>query len=86
MPWPSEFCYRPLPLPPIHLRDIGTAGKGVPIGEVIQQILVPLLANITEAVANGAKDLGKDAASLINKEAGQKLDKAADSLKGLFKK
>ncbi|MFM2082875.1 MAG: hypothetical protein RL380_1566 [Verrucomicrobiota bacterium] len=79
-----------LPLPPIHLQNLGVAGQGLPIGEVVQQILAPLLASITDAMAKEAGALGKEAAGNLLKHAGSEanksLDKASDALKGLFKK
>ena len=79
-----------LPLPPIHLQNLGSRGNGLLIGEVVQQIITPLLANITESMGKEAVNLGKEAAGNIlngaGKEAGKTFDKAGDAIKGLFKK
>ena len=79
-----------LPLPTLHLQNIGNDGKGVDIGEVVQQIIAPLLASITESIGKEALHLGKEAAGNIlkgaGKDAGAAIEKAGDALKGLFKK
>jgi len=74
-----------LPLPTLHLTDIGTKENGVTAGEAIEQTLTPLLASITDAVKNGISSIGKGVGELGN-EAGNQLNKAAEGIKGLFKK
>jgi uncharacterized protein involved in outer membrane biogenesis len=74
-----------LPLPPIHLRDIGTPDKGVTMDEasrqILQQILEQAISASTQAAGNVGKDL-KDAGSSAVNQAG----KAVGGLKDLFKK
>lgn len=74
-----------VPLPPIHLQNIGSENKGVTAAQLCKEILKPLIVSATkaglEAVAGGAtnlRDLGKDAAEQLNKK--------ASGLKDLFKK
>ena len=71
-----------LPLPPLHLQNIGSPGKGVSAGELVKQILTPLLSSVTEAVKSGITNIGNGA----TKEASQQVNKVADGIKGLFKK
>lgn len=71
-----------LPLPPLHLQNIGSPGKGVSAGELVTQILTPLLSSVTDAVKSGISNIGNGA----TKEASQKVNKVADGIKGLFKK
>lgn len=74
-----------VPLPPIHLQNIGSENKGVTAAQLAKEILKPLIVSATkaglEAVAGGTtnlRDLGKDAAEQLNKK--------ASGLKDLFKK
>ena len=71
-----------LPLPPLHLQNIGSPGKGVSAGELVTQILTPLLSSVTDAVKSGISNIGNG----TTKEATQQVNKVADGIKGLFKK
>ena len=73
-----------LPLPPLHLTDIGAKENGLTAGEAIKQTLTPLLASITDVVKSGITNIGKGVGD-VGKEAGSKLNKATESIKGLFK-
>ena len=78
-----------LPLPILHLQNIGTAEGGVTAGQLVKQILKPLLASITEAVAKDATGLGKNAAEIgkgATKQVGENVNKVTGGFKGLFKK
>ena len=72
-----------VPLPTLHLQNIGTENLGVTAGELVQQILKPLLTSITKAAADGVTDLGKNIPNV--KGAGDELKKVTGGLKGLFK-
>ncbi|MCX6895074.1 MAG: hypothetical protein NTZ16_06155 [Verrucomicrobia bacterium] len=74
-----------LPLPPLHLTDIGTKSNGVTAGELVKQTLTPLLASVTDVVKSGITNIGKGVGN-VGKEAGSQVNKAAEGLKGLFKK
>jgi len=68
-----------VPLPVVHLQDIGTSEKGVSAAELSKKIMQSLLANVLKAAQENlsAKDLenmGKGT-----------LDKATQGLKDLFK-
>ena len=71
-----------LPLPPLHLQNIGSPGKGVSAGELVTQILTPLLSSVTDTVKSGISNIGNG----TTKEATQQVNKVADGIKGLFKK
>lgn len=75
-----------VPLPPIHLQNIGTENLGVTAGELVKQILQPLLQSVVEAAGNAIGNVGKDAAGAVTGEAGKAVNKVGEGLKGLFKK
>ncbi|MFM2294755.1 MAG: hypothetical protein RLZZ350_1168 [Verrucomicrobiota bacterium] len=79
-----------LPLPPLHLQNLGAPGQGLAIGDAVQQIIKPLFTSITDEIAKEAGSLGKEAANNLLKNAGgetsKALNKAGDAIKGLFKK
>jgi hypothetical protein len=74
-----------VPLPPIHLQNIGSEKQGVTAAELARQILRPMLAGVTKAVADGVTDLGKGVGA-VGQEAGKNVEKITGGLKGLFKK
>jgi len=75
-----------VPLPPIHLQNIGTEHLGVTAGELVKQILQPLLQSVVQAAGNAIGNVGKDAAGAVTGEAGKAVNKVGEGLKGLFKK
>jgi len=74
-----------LPLPELHLQNIGSRENGVTAAELAKQIIKPLLASVSKTVAERAADLGKGVQD-FTKGASGSVDKAAQELKGLFKK
>lgn len=74
-----------LPLPPLHIQNIGSPGNGVSAGELVKQILTPLLSSVTEAVKSGITNIGKGVGE-AGKDAGSQLNKTAEGIKGLFKR
>ncbi len=76
-----------LPLPPVHLQNIGSREQGVSAAELAKQIMKEITANATKAVGDAmAKGLDQGVKE-IGKEATGQLDKAAKgALKDLFKK
>jgi len=74
-----------LPLPDVHLQNIGSRDNGVTAAELSRQILKPLLASATKAVGEWMANLGKGVQGLGKDAAGQ-LDKATEGIKGIFKK
>jgi uncharacterized protein involved in outer membrane biogenesis len=69
-----------VPLPPVHLQNIGTDGEGVNAAELTRQIIKPLLASATRAATEAlAKDINV-------KTATERVDKATKGIKGLLGK
>lgn len=69
-----------LPLPDIHLTDLGTGPEGITPVEVAQQALHAILASATKEITENASKLGK---GVINGAEGAG-KKATDALKGVF--
>jgi hypothetical protein len=74
-----------LPLPELHLENIGSRENGVTAAELSRQIMKPLLASISKAVAEKLPNLTKGVQGMGKNAAGQ-AGKAVEELKGLFKK
>jgi hypothetical protein len=75
-----------VPLPEIHLQNIGSRDHGVTAGELAKQILQPLLVKATEAVTENVGGLGKGLQDFSKGAGSNQLDKAAQGLKNIFKK
>jgi uncharacterized protein involved in outer membrane biogenesis len=69
-----------LPIPDIHLTDLGDGPQGITAAEVAQRALHAILIAATKEVAQNASQLGKEALS-GGKNA---VKNTTDSLKGLF--
>ncbi len=71
-----------VPLPPIHLTNIGSENNGVTAAQLCKEILKPLIASALKsgmaATGDNLKDLGKGAA--------EKAGQTVEGIKGLFKK
>lgn len=65
-----------IPLPPIHLTNIGSEGEGVTAAQLCKEILQPI---ITAAIKSGVEAVGSGKIEDFGKG-------AAEGLKGLFKK
>jgi len=70
-----------IPLPSIHLQNIGTEDNGVTAAELVKQILKPLLESVLDAakkeIASGGKgleNLGKGGVNDVKKAAGGVID------------
>jgi uncharacterized protein involved in outer membrane biogenesis len=72
-----------VPLPDIHLSQLGTGPEGITPGELTRKVLDALLAKSVEAVGPAMTDLSKRALDSA-KEAG--VEKATKSVENLFKK
>jgi uncharacterized protein involved in outer membrane biogenesis len=74
-----------IPLPPIHLQNIGEKGNGVTAAELAQQVMKPLLAAVLDsaktAVASGVKDIKN-----LDTNSAAQINKAAQGVTDLFKK
>ena len=74
-----------LPLPELHLQNIGSRENGVTAAELSRQIMKPLLASVSKAVAERLPELGKGVQEM-GKGAANPAGKTVEELKGLFKK
>ena len=78
-----------LPLPDIHLSDMGKGADGITATDLTRRVLDALTAATVKAVANAASDIGKGAVNLgtdAGKNAGENVNKITKGLGGLFKK
>ncbi len=78
-----------LPLPDIHLTNLGTDADGITATDLTRRALDALTAATIKAVASAATDLGKGALNLghgASKTVGENVNKITSGLGGLFKK
>ncbi len=71
-----------IPLPPIHLQNIGSENSGVTAAQLCKQILKPMIASAMDAAVKAIAKSGTDLKNLNSEDA----KKTIDGLKGLFKK
>ncbi|MDB6066631.1 MAG: hypothetical protein JWR26_2839 [Pedosphaera sp.] len=71
-----------LPIPEIHLQNMGTAEGGISAAELSRQILKPILVSATDAATKYVASLGKNLKGLGSGS----LDKAGGILNNLLKK
>ena len=74
-----------VPLPRIEMHDIGEAGNEKSMVEVIDLVLTEVLKSIGPAIAD-AGDIVGDGGKAVLEEGEGALNKATDSIKGLFGK
>ncbi|MEO5803831.1 MAG: hypothetical protein ABIR24_09895 [Verrucomicrobiota bacterium] len=74
-----------VPLPTIHLTDIGSENNGVTAAQLCKEILKPLIASAVKAGVEAGTGVGLDVKDL-GKGAGEKAGKAVEGIKELFKK
>ena len=55
-----------LPLPPVHLTNLGTGPDGITAADLSKQVFSDLTSAIIKAVASSATDIGKDAGKAAN--------------------
>lgn len=85
-----------LPLPTIHLTDIGKKGRGATPGDIADQIMEAILAGAGSAVSSanidigslteGAGEIAKDAQKVLEESGGGVAKEAGDAVKGIFGK
>jgi len=78
-----------LPLPDIHLTNLGKDGDGITATDLTRRVLDALTTATVKAVANAASDIGKGAVNLgkdTGKTVGGDVNKITKGLGGLFKK
>jgi hypothetical protein len=74
----------PVPLPSIHLENIGTKEKGVTMAEASKQIMDSILTSANKAAQEAVGGLGKGLKDAGN-GAKEGATKAVEGIKGLFK-
>jgi hypothetical protein len=77
-----------LPLPDIHLTNLGTENKGATVAQVVQAVTKEVVGSVDKIAVQAFNQIGKlgqDAVNSATKEAGKAVDKATDKVKGLFK-
>jgi hypothetical protein len=74
-----------VPLPPVHLQDIGKAENGVTSAQLVTAVMKSLLAATTEAATKAIADLGSGLKD-VTKGGADELNKAAKGISDLFKK
>jgi len=70
-----------LPLPDIHLTDLGKGPEGITPADLTKQVLGEVISGTIKAVGSAAANIGKDA----GKTAGEGVKKITSGLGGLFK-
>jgi uncharacterized protein involved in outer membrane biogenesis len=78
-----------LPIPDIHLQNLGTGPDGITAAELTKQVLNAVTAQVIPALTKSAGDIGKEATGLlkdVSTNGTSGLKKATKSLKGLFGK
>jgi len=78
-----------VPVPTIHLQNLGEAEGGITAEQLVQAIMKPLMSSVmtaaTEQVSNMAGKLG-DLGKNLGKDGGKTLDSAKQGISDLFKK
>ena len=86
LPGRGEVTLPPLPLPDIHLTDLGKGPEGITSTELTKQVLREVVSGVIQAVGSDATNLGKD----IGKDAGKTVGAGVNVIKtgigGLIKK
>lgn len=77
-----QFNGATIPLPDIHLKNLGTGPDGITPAALTKEVLGQITTATVKAVAASAASAGKEAGKTIQKEAG----KLGKSIGGLFKK
>ncbi len=78
-----------LPLPPIHLENLGTGPEGITPAELTKVVLAAIESEAAKAASGAVADLGKSAANVVKDVGGQGsnvLQNVTKGIGGLFKK
>lgn len=78
-----------VPLPDIHLTNLGTGSDGLTPAELTKKVMSELMSKVVPAVTEGVANLGKgvlDAGKGAGEDAKKGVEKVTGGLKGLFKK
>jgi hypothetical protein len=71
-----------LPLPDIHLTDLGKGPEGITAADLTKQVLSLVISGTLKAVEDAAVDVGKDATKAV----GAGVNKVTTGIGGLLKK
>ena len=74
-----------VPLPPIHLQNVGSETMGVSAKELTSQILEPVLTSAVKAAVASVGNVG-EAVGDVGKGAAEQINKVGKGIKGLFGK
>jgi uncharacterized protein involved in outer membrane biogenesis len=78
-----------LPIPDIHLQNLGTGPDGITAAELTKQVLNAVTAQVIPALTKSAGDIGKEATGLLKDatgKGGSGVSNATKGLKSLFGK
>ncbi len=78
-----------LPLPDIHLTDLGKDKDGITAADLTRRVLDAITTSTIKAVGSAATDIGKNAQTMgkdLGKSLGSNVNSITKSLGGLFKK
>jgi hypothetical protein len=78
-----------VPLPDIHLKDLGTGEEGITPAELVQKVMKEVTSSATKAVAEPLAKLGKNVGEAAEKAGEAVTDsakKATEGVKNLFKR
>jgi hypothetical protein len=78
-----------LPLPDIHLTNLGKNGAGITVTDLTRRVLGAITTGAIKAVANATTDIGKSAGNLgkdAGKAVGRGVNKITKGIGGLFEK
>jgi len=74
-----------VPLPPIHLQNVGSETMGVTAKELTSQILEPVLTSAVKAAVESVGNVGGDVGN-VGKGAAEQINKVGKGIKELFGK
>ena len=84
-----HFKEMTLPLPPIHLTDLGKGPEGITAVDLTRRVLDAVVSATVKAVVSTAADIGKGAENVgkdVGKAVGGGVNKVTKSIGGLFGK
>ncbi len=78
-----------VPLPDIHLQNLGQGGDGITPGDLVERVFRAVLEGTTKAVSGALGNLGKEATGAVKdlgQGTGNQVEKVTKGLGDLFKK
>ena len=73
-----------IPMPPLVLNDLGTKEGGITADQLVAKVMPRILANITQAVAESALNVGGATGAATSDSLSGAAKKAGDSIKKIF--